>query len=240
MVHLKYIDNPFDAKTMYSISCFSEEKSFYDCVNRRFLNDQSFQHLEHSFYTYFLTGDCGEWIGYVLLSNENRVNGYYHFACQKILDLLSAFKNKFDDSINEQELERLKRLINENSNSSSISTFLEEVILSLKKMAILDSLNSYCFEVDNQISKEELEKLKVFMSSNRNVNDIKMMIEEVFVKLNQLGVVPIQVINKMIADYYIQLQQYLLQFPEYLYLDVVIALPMGEEINIKKKIVIRN
>lgn len=183
MVHLKYIDNPFDEKMMNSISCFSEERSFYDCVNRRFLNDQAFQHFEHSFYTYFLTGDSGEWIGYVLFSNENMVNGYHHFACEKMLDLLNDFRNKCDDFNDKKELDRLESLINENTNSHIIGIILEEVTSSLKQ------LKNY----------------------------------------------PTELVDNMIMDYNVQLQQYLLDFPEYFYLDVVIALPVDEELNIKKE-----
>lgn len=235
MICLKYVDNPFDDQMMNSISCFSEEKSFYDCVNRRFLDEQAFQHLEHSFYTYFLTGDCGEWIGYVLLSNENRVNGYYRFAFQKTLDLLKDFRNKFGNSVNAKALDYLEKLINKNSGSPGICVFLEEAIISLKKMVILENLNSFYSVMGGLIDNETLEKLKDFMLSNYNISDISVIVEELFSKLNQLKVSSVQIIDQMISDYYLQLQQYLVQFPNYLYLDVVIALPKEEKISIQKE-----
>lgn len=234
MVGLKYIDNPFDEKMVNSISCFCEEKSFYDCVNRRFLNDQAFQHLEHSFYTYFLTGDGDEWIGYVLLSNENRVNSYCSFACEKILNLINDFRNKFGDSVNENELERLERLINENSSNSNINAILEEVIFSLKRLSVLNFFDSFKFKLDDQKNKKEFEILEKLIANNIYSNDMVIVLEEMF-SLIKLDIPYFELLDNMFLNYHNQLQDYLCKFPDYFYLDVVIALPDGEKINIKKE-----
>lgn len=182
MVNLKYVDNPFDEEMMNSISCFSEERCFYDCINRQFL-DEPFEHLEHSFYTYLLTGDKGEWIGYVLFSNENRVNGYFNFACDRMIDLLNYFKIVLGNSF---DFEHLEKLIEENRDTHCISMILEETLSKLKQISgvseeLLDSYNEdlqkYLFEFPEYfyldvvitLPVDEIVQLKKDFNSNINI-----------------------------------------------------------------------
>lgn len=138
MVHLKYVD-PTEEKMAYSISCFSEEKSFYDCLNREFLIEEPFYNLEYSFYTYLLTGDTDDWIGYVLLSNPDLVNSYFDFSCKEAMHLLIDFKNKFKNQKNYLLFEKLERLLTIEKNSTHVSLILEEVIESLNNLNVIDT-----------------------------------------------------------------------------------------------------
>ena len=164
MVHLTYIDNPFQEDIFNSISCFSYEKDFYDCINRKFL-DMGFEHLENTFYTYLLTGDSGEWIGYVLFSNEHRVHGLYHHAYNKLLEIL----------------------------------------------------DNNCIGVTNiNIIKD---RLKTCLSNSSFLKQA----DEVLVKLSNY------IDADIIEDYYNSLQEFLVCYPDYFYLDVVIGLPLDEK-----------
>lgn len=182
MVHLKYVD-PFEGKMMNSISCFSEERSFYDCINRKFLDDQVFQNLEYSFHTYFLTGDSNEWIGYVLFSNSDLVEGYSQFVYQETFMLLQHFQNEFENEKNQVLFEKLRKLINAEEQSNRMNPLVEDIISVL---------------------------------SNLEVSDTSTKLE-------------------MISDYNKKLQDYLSEFPDYYYLDIVIALPSEEEIYLKRE-----
>ena len=164
MVHLTYIDNPFQEDIFNSISFFSYEKDFYDCINRKFL-DIGFEHLENTFYTYLLTGDSGEWIGYVLFSNEHRVHGLYRSAYNKILEILD---------------------------------------------------NNYIGDIDINIIKD---RLKTCLSSSSFLKQV----DEVLVKLSNY------IDTDIIEEYYNSLQEFLVCYPDYFYLDVVIGLPLDEK-----------
>ena len=139
MVHLTYIDNPFQEDIFNSISCFSYEKDFYDCINRKFL-DMGFEHLENTFYTYLLTGDSGEWIGYVLFSNEHRVHGLYHCAYNKILEILD---NNYTGDIDVNLIkERLKTCLSNNSFLKQVDEVLVKLSNYIDPAIIEDYYNS--------------------------------------------------------------------------------------------------
>lgn len=182
MVHLKYV-NPFEEEMAYSISCFSEERSFYDCINRRFLDEYPFQNLEYSFHTYLLTGDMDEWIGYVLFSNPDLVTSYFEFACHESLELLGNFRNIFMNKSNYLLFERLERLLTVERKSTHISIILEEFIISLNSLEVFD----------------------------------------------------VSIKEKMLSSYHEKLLEYLKNFPDYYYLDIVISLPLAEQFNLKKE-----
>lgn len=175
MVNIEYVDNPFGKETFNSINCFAEEKSFYDCINRTFLRDLAFQHLEYTFYMYLLTGDKKEWIGYVLFYNDDRVDGYNRFAFTQFLHLLEEVSLLSNDSIQSDKLTELKNEIFTNGYSSNFISILNEAVDSVREI-----------------------------SNNIDIEDI-------------------------IAEYYYQLDKYLELFPKYLYLDIVIALPIEED-----------
>lgn len=137
MVHLKFID-PFEEKMAYSISCFSEERTFYDCIQRKFLVDQPFEHLEYAFYTYLLTGDSDEWIGYVQFFNPTLITAYYHFAYQETLALLNKFCTYFKTKNNYLLFDKLKRLLIVEKDSTHISILLEKTITELKNLIVID------------------------------------------------------------------------------------------------------
>lgn len=177
MIHLKYIDNPFKEEVFHSISCFSLEKSFYDCINRRFLKDESFENLGNTFYMYMLTGQFDEWIGYVLFSNADRINSYKDYAYQNYLQLFNALPLQYLTS-------------------------------------------SKCHE----FVKEQKEFIKDFSLSELD-NMTK----------NIMNTFSIPTVSKKIESYYLDLQSYLESFPDYFYLDVVIALPKEEEANLKRE-----
>lgn len=168
---------------MNSISCFSEERSFYDCINRKFLQDQAFQNLEYSFHTYFLTGDSNEWIGYVLLFNSDLIEGYSQLVYQETLILLQQFQKEFGNEANYHLFEKLKKLITIEKQSTRMNPLIEDIISTLNDLAV----------------------------SNTSV------------KL------------EMLSNYHKKLQDYLNEFPDYYYLDIVISLPLEEEIYLKRE-----
>lgn len=159
MVHLKKID-PFEGEIAYSISCFSDERSFYDCINRRFLEEQPFQNLEYSFHTYLLTGDEDEWIGYVLFSNSDLVTSYFDFAYRESLELLNNFREVFINESNHFLFEKLENLLTIEKESTRISLILEEFLMSLNDLEV-----SNVFLKEKMISSYQerlLEYLKKF------------------------------------------------------------------------------
>lgn len=182
MVHLKYVD-PFEEKMMNSISCFSEERSFYDCINRRFLQEQAFQNLEYSFHTYFLTGDSNEWIGYVLFFNSDLIEGYSQLVYQETLVLLQYFQEEFGNEENYHLFEKLKKLIMIEKQSTRLNPLMEDIISAL---------------------------------SSLEVSDTSVQLE-------------------MLSNYHKKLQDYLNEFPDYYYLDIVISLPLEEENYLKRE-----
>lgn len=235
MVHLKCIDNPFTEKVMMNISKFCDERSFYDCINRRFLNDQAFQHLEHTFYMYALTGDCEEWIGYVLLSNENRVNGYFRTAYENTLLLLENYKTQFKNANNQEKLGDLEKLIIQNDKSDNFREIVEEVTSSLKKLSVLEFLNNMKSKLNSQRNQAELTRLEYFIDKSYDSREWSAVLEKLLSLLNQSNIPYFQTMYDMFSNYWEQLQQYLDSYPSYFYLDVVIALPKEEQITIQKE-----
>lgn len=230
MVNLKYIENPFEEKIMNSIAYFSEEKSFYDCVNRKFLSGEAFQHLENTFYTYLLTGDSKEWIGYVLFSNEDRVNSYYQYAYQITLYLLHHIRTKYVD-----ELKHLEKLMHDSEDTFDKRMVVEEVLFSLKKISVLNFLESLESELAYRENKMELINLKTIIEKDSNPRNMMTIVDKVFSLLVNLGVKDCCCMNNMLLNYQDKLQNYLENFPNYFYLDIVIALPKEEEIYLQKE-----
>lgn len=177
-MNLKYIDNPFENEIFNSINCFAWEKSFYDCINRKFLGDFAFKNLEYTFYMYLLTGDNNEWIGYVLFSNVDRVIGFNHFAFSQFLTLLADISLVVNSSIYTSEFTEIENEIFKNIDSSNFVSILNQAILYLKEI----------------------------VGSSR--------------------------IDDIISEYYYQLDSYLQNFPEYLYLDIAICLPDSNDANL--------
>lgn len=93
MVHLTYVENPFETCIFERIIDFYEEKSFYDCINRKFISEP-FKNLQYTFHMYLLTGDSNDWIGYVLFSNENKVNFIRNTAIQFLKDKIFTLLNE--------------------------------------------------------------------------------------------------------------------------------------------------
>lgn len=153
MVNLKYVDNPFEQNTFNSINYFAEEKSFYDCINRKFLGDSAFQHLEHTFYMYLLTGDNNEWIGYVLFSNENRVEGYNRFAFSQFLHLLEEAALLSNDSIQSDKLTELKNEIFNSGGSSNFVSILNQAIESVREINNSSNIDDIIYEYYYQLDK---------------------------------------------------------------------------------------
>ena len=108
MVHLTYVQNPFSESIFASISEYAYEHDFYDCINKRFI-DEPFKNLEYTFHMYMLTGDNSEWIGYVLFSNELLVSSLRYHAYMVIksivesLELNEFSKNQISDMIEESK-----------------------------------------------------------------------------------------------------------------------------------------
>jgi len=149
VVSLKYVENPFTDDYLASFYYFQEEKAFYDCLIDEFLlSDEVFRNLDGSFYTYLLTGDSGEWIGYVLLYNHELVNGYLEVVQLELERLLLKLKNiVVNDNID--------RLLNDLRNgvfssTSNLSLLREE--LSLLKVTLgCDKVNTYFDDYDNNV-----------------------------------------------------------------------------------------
>lgn len=186
MIHLKYIDNPFKEEVFHSISCFSLEKSFYDCINRRFLKDESFENLENTFYMYMLTGQFDEWIGYVLFSNADRINSYKDYAYQNYLQLFNTLplqyltsskchefvkaQKEFIKDFSLPELDNMTKNIMNTFSIPTVSKKIESYYLDLQ--SYLKSFPDYFYlDVAIALPKEEEANLKREFSSNGyNIN----------------------------------------------------------------------
>ncbi len=138
MVHLEYVENPFTEKMMMKISDFNEQKSFYDCIRRKFLEDQSFQNLEYTFHMYLLVGDSNDWIGYVLFSNQDKVSKYYEYSYQQTILLLDSIRSIFDANLH-QKLQFLYESLRESKNTLYRGYTLQEIVNSLKQLSFSTS-----------------------------------------------------------------------------------------------------
>lgn len=144
MVNLKYIENPFTDDYLYSFECFRNEKLFYNCVDRRIVSsNNSFENLGSSFYTYLITGDSGEWIGYVLFHNVDFINGYINNIKLELEKLLLKLKQSITDNKVLKDIDLLLDDLYHNKYSDTTSlSLLEEKIQLLK---------SSCTNEKNQI-----------------------------------------------------------------------------------------
>lgn len=138
MVHLKRVD-PFEENMMKSISYFSYQRSFYDCINRKFLEEEAFQNLEYTFHTYLLTGDSNEWIGYILFSNPDLVKSYFEYAYYETIILLDTFQKEFENDNNQNIFKKLRNLTTKLKKTIRISVIIDEVVAALTDLEVLNS-----------------------------------------------------------------------------------------------------
>lgn len=138
MVHLTYVENPFERNTFEALSNFAYEKSFYDCVNRKFL-DESFQNLEYTFYMYMLTGDNNEWIGYVLFSNEMLVKGSRYFSYKFVINSLESINKIY----NSDEILQMIQELEQNKDCAIIFEVIENIFDKLENIMDKSSVDSF-------------------------------------------------------------------------------------------------
>lgn len=157
MVNLKYVENPFTDDYLASFEYFRSEKLFYDCISRKIINSNDvFDNLGFSFYTYLLTGDSGEWIGYVMFHNEDLVNGYLETVQLELKKLLLKLKNIIKS---EKVLDDINKLLVELNNclfSTTVSlSKLEDRLNILRDGCVNENNeNNSCFkEYYSNISK---------------------------------------------------------------------------------------
>lgn len=189
MVHLTYVENPFEKNIIEALSNYAYEKSFYDCVNRKFL-DESLQNLEYTFHMYMLTGDDNEWIGYVLFSNEMLVKGSRYFYYKFVLNLLESINKIY----NSNEIDQMIQELEQNKDRAIIFEIIEEIFVKLEN--IMDkssvdrirnhfyiSFDSYfeeqCefYNLDVVISLPLNERVEMRMASNDS-NNINILVEQ--------------------------------------------------------------
>ena len=181
MVNLEYIKNPFTDDYLYSFECFRNEKKFYDCVARKIVDcNDVFENLGSSFYTYLLTGNNNEWIGYVLFHNSDLINGY----------------------IKNIEVELRKLLLR-----------LKEIICDVK---IIETINLLLKELNNH-------EFSSTVCLNELEDKIKFL-HDSCIKKNEKSTI-------CFSEYYANVFNYLYNFNEYYYLDIVIGLPLDTKIN---------
>lgn len=230
MVHLKYVDNLFTEKNMLNISKFCDEKSFYDCINRRFLDDETFKDLDSTFHMYFLTGDSCENIGYVQFYNSDLVNNYFYVAYLEAINLLERFKADFSDICSQEKFNNLERVIAQNKKDGNYRVIVDDVTLFLKKISILSLLDYVECGLNDQTNYNKLDKFKQIIEESYNSYDYNMALDKLFALLNNSNNSIFQDIYDMFLDYLKQIEEYLNKLPFYYYLNVVIALPREEEI----------
>lgn len=144
MVNFDKIDNPFTDDMLYSIDCFRDGRKFYDCVGRKFIdNDSAYENLQYSFHTYFLTGNDREWIGYILFHNADYVKGYINLVNQELKLLLGRLKTNINNSLIVNKIISLELRLNENYFYKNTNlSFLEEE---------LEELFSKCYVLNKNI-----------------------------------------------------------------------------------------
>lgn len=145
MVSLKYIENPFTDDYLFSFECFRNEKKFYDCIGRKVINnDDVFENLGSSFYTYLLIGDNDEWIGYILFHNDDLIKRYIDVVEVELRKLLLGLKWKIR---NKKIIEKINILFKELNNRK----FSDTVNLNSLKESI-ELLNILCINEDSKNS----------------------------------------------------------------------------------------
>ena len=137
MVHLTYVENPFDKDFLTSLSKYAEEKSFYDCINKKFVDEEAFKNLEYGFHMYMLTGDSNEWIGFVLFSNENKVKGLRYCACKSFFEVL----NRLEKYVPINELEKIKTYVESIEDQNYLFTIIDECFEYLSKFVDIELIN---------------------------------------------------------------------------------------------------
>ena len=150
MVNLKYVENPFTDDYLYSFECFRNEKLFYNCIDHKPISPSSlFENLGSSFYTYLLTGDNGEWIGYVLFHNADIVNGYINNINIELEKSLLKLKQAItDDKVLKDINLLLKDLYNNKYSDTTSLSPLEERIELLKNSCTYDKDPIYDYFCD--------------------------------------------------------------------------------------------
>lgn len=131
MVHLTYIDNPFEKDTFSSISDYAFEQSFYDCINKKFLDD-SFKNLEYAFHTYMLTGDHNEWIGYVMFSNEYFLTGLRYHAYNIIKNMINNL------NLDAKTIDKLLNMLEESKDKAVVFSTINSIFEILTKYFSMD------------------------------------------------------------------------------------------------------
>lgn len=185
MVHLTYVENPFEKNIFEKIMNFYEEKSFYDCINRKFIYEP-FKNLQYTFHMYLLIGDSNDWIGYVLFSNENKVdfvrNNSIQFIKEKIINI-SSNPNKY------------LNILDQNIMSPNLFDIISEIIDELKKELTLEEINnleneyksiienslaSYLnyYNLDIVICLEKNEKTTLKLENKDSTNSIDELVEK--------------------------------------------------------------
>lgn len=189
MVHLTYVENPFEKNIFESLSTYAYEKSFYDCVNRKFV-DESFQNLEYTFHMYMLTGDNNEWIGYVLFSNEMLVKGSRYFSYKFVLNLLESINKIY----NSDDIGKMIQELEQNKDRAIIFEIIEEIFDKLENIIDKSSvdrirnhfyisfdsfLEEQCefYNLDVVISLPLEERVEMRMASNDSSN-INILVEQ--------------------------------------------------------------
>lgn len=191
MVHLTYVENPFDKDFLTSLSKYAYEKSFYDCINKRFVDEEAFKNLEYGFRMYMLTGDSNEWIGFVLFSNENRVKSLRYHAYNYFLECLDRQKNLIPEKVSKEMIKTITNQKEQNVLFSTIdecfeylSTIIGSSIISLEKQAYNEKLDSLLNDfanymyLDTFISLPKDEKVRIRLENEKSNLDENELVEK--------------------------------------------------------------
>lgn len=189
MVHLTYVENPFEKNTFEALSNYAYQRIFYDCVNRKFV-DESFQNLEYTFHMYMLTGDNNEWIGYVLFSNEMLVKGSRYFAYKFVLNLLESINKIYNSGEIFQMIEKLEQ----NKERALIFEIIEDIFKNLTNIigesSVIEIKNRFYIDFDSYLEEQyEFYNLDVVISlplnervemikSSTDSNNINILVEQ--------------------------------------------------------------
>lgn len=221
MVHLTYVENPFDKDFFASLSKYAYEQSFYDCINKKFVDEEAFKNLEYGFHMYMLTGDRNEWIGFVLFSNENMVKGLRYHAYNYFLESL----NKLRTLISQDELDEITKIVTDQKDQNVLFTTIDEYfkylssiidssIVNLEKESyrqnmdtILNDFADYMY-LDTFISFPSDEKIKIRTENPASNLDVNQLVEKKYYGFIQetLGLVE-NLIQKSFSEMHIILKQ---------------------------------
>ncbi len=191
MVHLTYVENPFDKDFFTSLSKYADEKSFYDCVNKRFVDEEAFKNLEYGFRMYMLTGDSNEWIGFVLFSNENRVKGLRYYAYSYFLECLDRLEELIPSDITQEIVKLVTDQKNQNvlfntidESFENLSSIINPSIIDLEKKSyrkklddVLNEFADYMY-LDTFISLPNDEKIKIRLENETSNLDENQLVEK--------------------------------------------------------------